>query len=135
MGKELFETKLPMVLEALKQSIDNEAGNNYDFNFNSYDDFIDKMFDDKAFECFKNYAEAIERVEFLFQEDMLYTDKRCSNYFSTLADALEDYGKGGYRLCETDDEDEIDFDETPFTNRDEMFEFIDYLRNFKEHET
>lgn len=119
MTKEQFEEKLPIVLEALKKCIDNELGNNYDYNFNSYFDLISGSSDLQTLELFLSYGEAIDEVENNLNS---ITDNA-----NVILDALKDYSLGGYKFTEEDDGFELD--ETPFTDNEEMQEFIEYLTN------
>lgn len=127
MTKEQFNEKLPLVLEALKEAITNEIGNNYDFNFNDYADLAEKEFDYQTFEIFKRYALAISLIE---EDAVGPTDKQYE--MSVIANAIGDYNSGGYRWTEEDDEDDFQFDETPFETNDEMNEFIEILENYEE---
>ena len=118
MKKSVFKEKLPIVLEALKEGINNEIENYYDFNFNSYDDLVDKEFDEQIINIFKRYVEAIELISM---------GKGVSFHYKTIINALDDYGNGGYHFCEDDDEG-YKFEETPFANKQEMDDFIRYLK-------
>ena len=125
MTKEKFDEKLPVVLEALKEAITNEIGNYYDFNFNDYDDLVEKEFDYQTFEIFKEYARAISLLENDF-----YQPEDKSDLYQTIATAMGDYSQG-YKWTEEDDEDDFQFDETPFETNDEMNEFIEILKNYE----
>ena len=119
MTKEQFDEKLPVVLEALKEAITNEIGNYYDFNFNDYDDLVEKEFDYQTFEIFKEYARAISLLENNF-----YQPEDKSDLYQTIAKAMGDYSQG-YKW--TEDGEGFQFDETPFTSDEEMNEFIGEL--------
>lgn len=121
MKQEQFNEKLPLVLEALKEAITNEIGNYYDFNFNDYDDLVEKEFDYQTFEIFKEYARAI-----ILLENDFYQPEDKSDLYQTIATAMGDYSQG-YKWTEECDEDDFQFDETPFTSDEEMKEFIGML--------
>lgn len=118
-NREFFE-KLPIVLDALKEAITNEIGNYNDFNFNSYEDLIEKEFRPDTLEIFKGYAEAINSVEENYGN--LQSEAK------TIQTAMGDYSQG-YAWTEEDSEDDFQFDETPFINSEEKKEFIEYLEN------
>lgn len=119
MRQEQFNEKLPVVLEALKEAITNEIGNYYDFNFNDYDDLVEKEFDYQTFEIFKEYARAISLLENDFYQP---EDKK--DLYQTIANAMGDYSQG-YKW--TEDGEGFQFDETPFTSDEEMNDFIGML--------
>ena len=119
MTQEQFNEKLPVVLEALKEAITNEIGNYYDFNFNDYDDLVEKEFDYQTFEIFKDYARAISLLENNF-----YQPEDKSDLYHTIATAMGDYSQG-YKW--TEDGEGFQFDETPFTSDEEMNDFIGEL--------
>lgn len=124
MRKEQFDEKLPLVLEALQEAITNEIGY-YDFNFNDYDDLVEKEFRPDILDIFMEYARAISLLENDF-----YQPEDKSNLFQTIATAMGDYSQG-YKWTEEDDEDDFQFDETPFETNDEMNEFIEILKNYE----
>lgn len=129
MTQEQFNEKLPVVLEALQEAITNEIGNYYDFNFNDYDDLVEKEFDYQTFEIFKEYARAISLLENEF-----YQPEDKSDLYHTIAVAMGDYTQG-YKWTKEDYEDDFqfgeNFGETPFTSDEEMNEFIGMLENYE----
>ena len=124
MRKEQFDEKLPLVLEALKEAITNEIGY-YDFNFNDYDDLVEKEFRPDILDIFMEYARAISLLENDF-----YQPEDESDLYQTIAKAMGDYSQG-YKWTEDGDEDDFQFDETPFETNDEMNEFIEILKNYE----
>jgi hypothetical protein len=125
MTQEQFNEKLPVVLEALKEAITNEIGNFYDFNFNDYDDLVEKEFRPDILDIFMEYARAISLLENDF-----YQPEDKSGLYQTIATAMGDYDQG-YAWTEEDDENDFQFDETPFKTNDEMNEFIGMLENYE----
>jgi len=128
MTKEQFEEKLPIVLDALKEAIDNEIGNYYDFNFNSYEDLAWKEPDLQTFEIFQSYAKSIIEVEDDFNHLGYKSEYGEGSNANVIRQAINDYSSGGYKFTEEDD-DYVEFTETPFANNQELKEFIDYLKN------
>lgn len=120
MRREQFDEKFPLVLEALKEAITNEIGY-YDFNFNDYDDLVEKEFRPDILDIFMEYARAISLLENNF-----YQPEDKSDLYQTIATAMGDYDQG-YAWTEEDDEDDFQFDETPFKTNDEMIEFMKML--------
>lgn len=118
MEKKEFQEKLPIVLDCLKEAITNEIGNYYDFNFNSYEDLVEKEFRHDILNIFMGYAEAINNVEENFEKL-----PKCGK---TIIDAMEDYGQG-YAWTEDDSEDDFQFEETPFENDKQLNEFMNYI--------
>lgn len=118
MTKEQFDEKLPLVLEALKEAITNEIGY-YDFNFNDYDDLVEKEFRPDILDIFMEYARAISLLENDF-----YQPEDESDLYQTIATAMGDYTQG-YKW--TEDGEGFQFGETPFTSDKEMNEFIEML--------
>ena len=127
MKKEQFEEKLPIVLEALKAGIDNELGNYYDYNFNSYEDLVNNEPDWQTFELFQSYAKSISEVEDDSNNLGYHSNYGKKRNADVIIDAIDDYSKGGYKFTEEDDG--IEFDETPFINKEELKEFCEYLKN------